>query len=183
MENDLASLFKKRKNELKEDEKEPSINKIIVDDGTIDFDIKKEDGLKFLVGKEVSKYFPVMKPEEIDVYASNTEELYKLRIAYTLYNKSLKDQIKQKGLNIELDIEKESELFEKLLDIKRLGFLIDVVGLNDDLKDKILDRELDKKFAKLDNKKKDSSVEKELEKLNNTISSMRHYISKKESNG
>ena len=183
MENDLASLFKKRKNELKEDEKEPSINKIIVDDGTIDFNIKKEDGLKFLVGKEVSKYFPVMKPEEIDVYASNTEELYKLRIAYTLYNKSLKDQIKQKGLNIELDIEKESELFEKLLDIKRLGFLIDVVGLNDDLKDKILDRELDKKFAKLDNKKKDSSVEKELEKLNNTISSMRHYISKKESNG
>lgn len=183
MENDLESLFKKRKKSYEEDSEKKVKKELILDDGTVDFDVKKEDGINFVVGKEIVKHFPTLDSKKVDIYSSSTEEIFKLKLAYSIYNKSLRDQIKQKGLNIELDFEKESEQFEKLLEIKRLGFLIDVVGLNEDLKDKILDRELDKKFAKLDNKKKDNSVEKELEKLNNTISSMRHFFSKKESNG
>lgn len=159
---DLEILEEGNKEVYEETEEETdkinSTQKLFLDDGKLDYNIKSP--INFKIGEEAEHFN--LNPEDLDKFSEIYENIYKLGFSQAVYNKSLQDQIKQKGNKIDIRraISTWESMLDKLCDIKMLGFLCDTVGIDNTLKDKILDREVDKLFSKpVINVHKDSSIE------------------------
>lgn len=135
-----------------EEREESAINKTIVniiDDGTLDYDSKFS--LNFDIGEEAKHYG--LNPEDLDRFSEIYKEHYRLMLSQTVYNKSLKDQIKQKGIKVGID--RATQAWEGMLDrvcgIKMLDFLCDVAKVGEDIKKQIISKEIDKYFGAQNN--------------------------------
>lgn len=175
----LDNLMKQREKQLEEEnseDEETLKEETIVDDGSLDFNI--ENGINFRPGKDVIKFFKEVSQEEIDRFSESTEKFYKLKLAHAVYCKSIIDQIKHKGLNIDVTyFEKEPLILEKLIDISRFEYLLSLVNLSEESKNAILIREIDKRFSKqidTSNKSDTNIVE-----LTDAINSLNKLIRKK----
>jgi hypothetical protein len=155
----LESLMKQREEQLQqenEEDEEVLKEQAIIDDGYLDFDI--ENGINFRPGSDVVKYFKELSQEDIDRFGDSTEKYYKLKLAHSVYCKSITDQIKQKGLNIDdTYFKQEPNILEKLIDISRFEYLLSLVDLSDSSREAILIREIDKRFSKAVEQPKDNS--------------------------
>lgn len=175
----LNNLMKQREKQLEEENEEDEEtlkDQTIIDDGSLDFNI--EDGINFKPGKEVCKYFKEVTQSEIDRFSESTENFYKLKLSHSVYCKSIIDQIKHKGLNIDVTyFEKEPLILEKLIDISRFEYLLSLVNLSEDSKNAILIREIDKRFSKqVDNSNKSDT---NIVELTDAINSLNKLIRKK----
>ena len=146
----IENLMKQREAQLEQDNEEDEEilkEQAILDDGSLDFDV--ENGINFRPGSEVVKHFKEITAEEIDRFGDSTEKYYKLKLSHAAYCKSITDQIKQKGLNIdETYFKQEPNILEKLIDISRFEYLLSLVELSDASKEAILIREIDKKLCR-----------------------------------
>lgn len=193
-ENDLSleNLMKQRDNELakeaEEDEKilsddsdddeKPKIQQVILDDGSLDFDIK--DGINFKPGKECVEHFGELKPEDIDKFGENTKNCYELILAHNVYCKSIVDQITQKGLNTDTTYWKqEPTIFEKLVEFSRFEFLLSLTSISQESKNAILAREIDKKFAKAQDNSQRNQQDTNIANLADSINSLNKFLRKK----
>lgn len=162
--------------ESDEDKEEAAINKTqvnFIDDGKIDYDAKSS--LNFKIGEE-AKHFG-LNPEELDRFSEICEEHYRLLLSQTVYDKSLKDQVKQKGIKVNID--RATAVWEGMLDrvcgIKMLDFICDLVKVNDDIKKQIISREIEKYFGPQNNQtvKKDTTQSEILGQLQYITHSLR----------
>lgn len=176
----LESLMQAREKQLQEESEEDEEvfkSSMIIDDGSLNFNV--EEGINFRPGKDVVQHFKEVTQEEIDRFAENTEKCYKLKLAHSIYCKSIVDQIVQKGLNIDTKyFEAEPNLLEKFIDIQRFEFLLSLVGLSEEAKNAILIREIDKKFSKaVDSSNK--TTDPNIVELTEAIKSLHKIIKKK----
>lgn len=176
----LENLMKQREQQLEEENEEDEEllgkEEAIIDDGSLDFNV--ENGINFKPGKDVSKFFKEISEEEVDRFCESTEKLYKLKLSHAVYCKSIVDQIKQKGLNIDTRyFEQEPNILEKLIDISRFEYLLSLVDLSNEAKDAILLREIDKRFSKpIENVSKPDT---NIVELTDAIKSLNKVIRKK----
>lgn len=132
--------------ELTEDEKINQVQKLFLNDGKLDYDIKSP--INFKIGEEAEHFN--LKAEELDRFSEIYEYLYKLGFSQAVYNKSLRDQIKQKGNKVDISkaVSTWESMLDKLCDIKMLSFLCDLVEIPSDVKNKIMDKTVDRFFEK-----------------------------------
>lgn len=178
---ETISQFLNRKNDSDEKETEEDLKdkpkELIINDGKIDFD--PEDSINFNPGKDIAAHFG-LKPEEIDAFSNISEKLFKLEQAQVVYNKSITDQIVQGGRNVTVTpaIKLWESYLDKLVDIKMLSFLCDLVELDQKVKDSIVEKEVSKKFLPLQPKKKeDNSIN--IEELSNQLNHISMMVSKR----
>lgn len=119
--------------------------KLFIDDEKLDYNIKSD--LVFKIG-EIANHFN-LKPEELDRFANVYESIHRLQFSQAILHKSLKDQLKQKGNKIEINrgLSTWESMLDKLSDVKMMDFLCNLVGINEEYKDKIMSKEIDKLFG------------------------------------
>lgn len=129
-----------------EEEKVSKTQTLFLDDGRLDYDIKYP--INFKVG-EIAEHFN-LSSEELDRFSDIYEELYKIQFSHAVYVKSIQDQIKQKANKIDISraISTHSSNLDKLSDLKMLSFLCDLVKIDESLKTKIIDKQIDSLFSK-----------------------------------
>ena len=131
--------------EPSEEEKENATQKLFLDDGKLDYDPKFP--INFNIG-EIAEHFNLTS-DELNRFSEIYEKIHRIMFSQSVYNKSLQDQIKQKGNKMDIGraVSTWSNMLDKLCDLKMLGFLCDLVELGD-LKTKVMDREIEKLFGK-----------------------------------
>ena len=143
---DLEVLEKEEYKEESEEEKVSKTQSLFLDDGKLDYDIKYP--INFKIG-EIAEHFN-LSSEELDRFSDIYEELYKIQFSHAVYVKSLQDQIKQKANKIDISraMSTHSSNLDKLSDLKMLSFLCDLIKIDETLKTKILDKQIDSLFTK-----------------------------------
>lgn len=131
--------------EPSEEEKETATLKLFIDDGKLDYDAKFP--LRFDI-EEIASHFN-LKEDELKRFSEIYEKIHRLQLSQVVYNKSLQDQLKQKGnkMDISRAVTTWANMLDKLCDIKMLDFLCDLVEMGE-LKSKIIDKEIEKLFSK-----------------------------------
>lgn len=131
--------------EPSEEEKETATLKLFIDDGKLDYDAKFP--LRFDI-EEIASHFN-LKEDELKRFSEIYEKIHRLQLSQVVYNKSLQDQLKQKGnkMDISRAVSTWANMLDKLCDIKMLDFLCDLVEMGE-LKSKIIDKEIEKLFSK-----------------------------------
>lgn len=131
--------------EPSEEEKETATLKLFIDDGKLDYDAKFP--LRFDI-EEIASHFN-LKEDELKRFSGIYEKIHRLQLSQVVYNKSLQDQLKQKGnkMDISRAVNTWANMLDKLCDIKMLDFLCDLVEMGE-LKAKIIDKEIEKLFSK-----------------------------------
>lgn len=177
----LKALMEQRQKQLEKDNEEDEETlktDLIIDDGSFDFNV--ENGINFKPGAELSKVVTEVTSDEIDRFADNTEKYYKLKLAHSVYCKSITDQITQKGLNIDTKyFESEPNILEKLIDISRFEYLLSLVDLSSEAKTAVLAREIDRKFARPVDTSSKSSQDTNIVELTDAIKSLNKSIKKR----
>ena len=131
--------------EPSEEEKETATQKLFLDDGKLDYDAKFP--LRFDI-EEIACHFNLTE-DELKRFSEIYEKIHRLQLSQAVYNKSLQDQLKQKGNKIDISraVSTWTNMLDKLCDIKMLDFLCDLVEMGE-LKTKIVDKEIEKLFSK-----------------------------------
>lgn len=158
-----------------EEQEEQAIEKTqvdFIDDGTFDYDAKTK--LNFKIDK-VAEHFNNLSPEDLNRFSDIYEEQFNTLQSQAIYNKSIKDQISQKGIKVNFDkaMSTWTSMLDKICDIKMLDFLCDLVKLSEEHKKHIMSREIDKLFgSQIVIPKKDTTHDEilgQLHKLNRAI--------------